>query len=147
MPLEKFLEFIIQRKYSKMKIDHVAIAVNDVKEAAKEYQQAFGISEVEFETVETEGVRVAILHLNNSRIELMEPTRDDSPIKKFLTTRGEGLHHIALETDGIEGEVTRMKGCGVKFLGEIRPGSRGTKVTFIHPKSLHGVLAELCSHP
>jgi len=130
-----------------MKIDHVAIAVNNVDEAVKKYQQALGINEVEFETVESEGVRVAILHLKNSRIELMEPTRGDSPIKKFLTSRGEGLHHIAFETDGIEDEVTRMKGCGVRFLGEIRPGSRGTKVTFIHPKSLHGVLAELCSHP
>ncbi len=129
-----------------MKIDHVAIAVNNVDEAAKEYQQALGIKEVEFETVETEGVRVAILHLKNSRIELMEPTREDSPIKKFLTSRGEGLHHIALETDNIDGEVDRMKGCGIRFLGEVRPGSQGTKVTFIHPKSLHGVLAELCSH-
>jgi len=130
-----------------MRIDHVAIAVNNVEEAVKEYKQAFGISAVEFETVEAEGVRVAILHLKDSRIELMEPTRDDSPIKKFLTTKGEGLHHVALETDGIESEVERMKGCGIRFLGEIRPGSRGTKVTFIHPKSLHGVLAELCSHP
>ena len=130
-----------------MRIDHVAIAVNNVEEAVKEYKQAFGISEVEFETVEAEGVRVAILHLKDSRIELMEPTRDDSPIKKFLTTKGEGLHHVALEIDGIESEVERMKGCGIRFLGEIRPGSRGTKVTFIHPKSLHGVLAELCSHP
>ena len=130
-----------------MKIDHVAIAVNNVDEAVKEYQQALGIDDVEFETVESEGVRVAILHLKNSRIELMEPTREDSPIKKFLTNRCEGLHHIAFETDGIESEVTRMKGCGVRFLGEIRNGSRGTKVTFIHPKSLHGVLAELCSHP
>ena len=141
------MESINQRKLSKMKIDHVAIAVNNIDEAAKEYQQALGIKEVEFETVETEGVRVAILHLKDSRIELMEPTREDSPIKKFLTSRGEGLHHIAFETDGIESEVTRMKGCGVRFLGEIRSGSRGTKVTFIHPKSLHGVLAELCSHP
>ena len=130
-----------------MKIDHIAIAVNSVDEAVKQYKQALGIQEVEFETVESEGVRVAILHLDNSRIELMEPTRDDSPIKKFLTSRGEGLHHIALETDNIEGEVERMKGCGVRFLGDVRPGSRGTKVTFIHPKSLHGVLAELCSHP
>ena len=130
-----------------MRIDHVAIAVNNVDEAVKEYKQAFGINEVEFETVETEGVRVAILHLKDSRIELMEPIRDDSPIKKFLTTKGEGLHHIALETDGIEKEVERMKGCGIRFLGDIRTGSRDTKVKFIHPKSLHGVLAELCSHP
>jgi methylmalonyl-CoA/ethylmalonyl-CoA epimerase len=130
-----------------MRIDHDAIAVNNLDEAVKEYQNVLGIKEVEFETVETEGVRVAILHLNNSRIELMTPTKDTSPIKKFLDTRGEGLHHIAFETDVIEGEVDRMKGSGVRFLGEIRPGSRGTKITFIHPKSLHGVLAELCSHP
>ncbi|MGI0087369.1 MAG: methylmalonyl-CoA epimerase [Nitrosotalea sp.] len=130
-----------------MRIDHVAIAVNNLDAAVKEYQDALGVKEVEFETVETEGVRVAILHLNNSRIELMEPTKDTSPIKKFLDARGEGLHHIALETEEIEGEVDRMKGVGVRFLGEVRPGSRGTKITFIHPKSLHGVLAELCSHP
>jgi len=130
-----------------MRIDHVAIAVNNLDAAVKEYQNVLGVKEVEFETVETEGVRVAILHLNNSRIELMEPTKDTSPIRKFLDTRGEGLHHIALETDGIEGEVDRMKDTGVRFLGEVRPGSRGTKITFIHPKSLHGVLTELCSHP
>ena len=130
-----------------MRIDHVAIAVNNLDEAVKEYQNALGIKEVEIETVETEGVRVAILHLDNSRIELMEPTKDSSPIKKFLDTKGEGLHHLALETEGIESEVERMKTCGIKFLGEVRSGSRGTKITFIHPKSLHGVLAELCSHP
>ena len=130
-----------------MRIDHVAIAVNSLDEAVGEYKKVLGVGEVEFETVETEGVRVAILHLNNARIELMEATRDSSPIKKFLETRGEGLHHIALETEMIEGEVDRMKGNGVRFLGEVRPGSRGTKIAFIHPKSLHGVLAELCSHP
>jgi methylmalonyl-CoA/ethylmalonyl-CoA epimerase len=130
-----------------MKIDHIAIAVNDVESAVKQYQEAFGVTDVEFENIETEGVKVAILHLSNGRIELMQPTNDNSPIKKFLEKKGEGLHHMALETDDIEGEVTRMEGCGIQFLGKIRPGSAGTKVTFIHPKSLHGVLAELCSHP
>ena len=130
-----------------MRIDHVAIAVNNLDDAVKEYQAALGINEIEFETVETEGVRVAILHLDNSRIELMEATKETSPIKKFLATKGEGLHHVALETSGIDSEVHRMKECGIKFLGDIRPGSRGTKIIFIHPKSLHGVLAELCSHP
>ena len=138
---------IDQKRFSKLKIDHIAIAVNDVEEAAKKYQEVLGIDKVEFETIETEGVRVAIIHLENGRIELMQPTNDSSPIKKFLEKKGSGLHHIALETDNIEGEVTRMEGCGVQFLGKIRPGSAGTKVTFIHPKSLHGVLAELCSHP
>jgi len=138
---------IDQKRFSKLKIDHIAIAVNDVEEAAKKYQEVLGIDKVEFETIETEGVRVAIIHLENGRIELMQPTNDSSPIKKFLEKKGSGLHHVALETDNIEGEVTRMEGCGVQFLGKIRPGSAGTKVTFIHPKSLHGVLAELCSHP
>ena len=130
-----------------MKIDHIAIAVNNVEEAAKKYKEALGVDSVEFETVEAEGVKVAIIHLENGRIELMEPTNDTSPIKKFLDKKGPGLHHMALETNDIDGEVTRMEGCGVQFLGKVRPGSAGTKVTFIHPKSLNGVLAELCSHP
>ena len=130
-----------------MKIDHIAIAVNDVEESAKVYQQALGVDNVEFETIETEGVKVAIIHLENGRIELMQPTNDSSPIKKFLDKKGQGLHHLALETDNIEGEVERMECCGIQFLGKIRPGSAGTKVTFIHPKSLYGVLTELCSHP
>ena len=130
-----------------MKIDHIAIAVNDVEESAKIYQQALGVDEIEFETVDSEGVKVAIIPLENGRIELMQPTNDSSPIKKFLDKKGPGLHHMALDTSNIEGEVERMEGCGIQFLGKIRPGSAGTKVTFIHPKSLNGVLAELCSHP
>ena len=130
-----------------MKIDHIAIAVNDVEESAKVYQQALGVDSVEFEIVESEGVKIAIIELENGRIELMQPTNDSSPIKKFLDKKGQGLHHMALDTDDIEGEVERMEGCGIQFLGKIRPGSAGTKVTFIHPKSLNGVLAELCSHP
>ena len=130
-----------------MKIDHIAIAVNDVEASAKVYQKALGIDEIEFETVESEGVKVAIIPMENGRIELMQPTKDDSPIKKFLDKKGPGLHHMALETDNIDGEVERMEGCGVQLLGTVRPGSAVTKVTFIHPKSLEGVLAELCSHP
>ena len=130
-----------------MKIDHIAIAVNDVEESAKIYQQALNVENVIFEIVESEGVKIAIIELENVRIELMQPTNDSSPIKKFLDKKGQGLHHMALETDNIEDEVERMEGCGIQFLGKIRPGSAGTKVTFIHPKSLNGVLAELCSHP
>ena len=129
-----------------MKIDHIAIAVNDVEASAKIYQKALGIDKIEFETVESEGVKVAILPMENGRIELIQPTNDESPIKKFLDKKGQGLHHMALETDNIEGEVERMEGCGVQFLGKVRPGSAGTKVTFIHPKSLNGVLTELCSN-
>src|SRR3972149_4907683 len=81
-----------------MKIDHIAIAVNNVEEAAKIYQEALGVDTVEFETVESEGVKLAILHLENGRIELMQPMNDESPIKKFLDQKGQGLHHMALET-------------------------------------------------
>ena len=120
-----------------MKIDHIAIAVEDVEKSTKEYQNALDVKDVEFETVESEGVKVAILHLENANIELMEPTSDSSPIKKFLEKRGSGLHHVALETKNIENEVTRMEGCGMQFLGKIRDGSAGTKVTFIHPCLLY----------
>ncbi|MGQ0377237.1 MAG: methylmalonyl-CoA epimerase [Nitrososphaerota archaeon] len=130
-----------------MKIDHIAIAVNNLESAAREYQQALGVDSIQLETVENEGVRVAIIHIYNVRIDIMEPTNDSSPIKKFIEKRGEALHHMALETYNIEDEVERMQSCGIQFLGKIRSGSAGTKVTFIHPKSLHGVLAELCSHP
>jgi methylmalonyl-CoA/ethylmalonyl-CoA epimerase len=130
-----------------LKIDHIAIAVNDVMAAAKQYQNALGVEKIIYETVESEGVKLAIIKLDNGRIELMQPTRDDSPIKKFLEKKGEGLHHMALATENIESEYQRMEGCGIQFLGKIRPGSEGTKITFIHPKSLSGVLAELCSHP
>lgn len=130
-----------------MKIDHIAIAVDDLKEAVQTYSTLLQVDDIEYERVESEGVSVAILHLENGRIELMEPIGDSSPIKKFLEKKGPGLHHIALETEGIDSQVSRMTSCGIKFLGDVRPGSAGTRVTFIHPKSLHGVLAELCSHP
>ena len=129
-----------------MKINHIAIAVENLDTAVSKYRDALDVKDIEFETIESEGVQVAILHLENANIELMEPTSDSSPIKKFLEKRGSGLHHIALETPNIEGEVSRMEGCGIQFLGKIRDGSAGTKVTFIHPKSMKGVLTELCSN-
>ena len=76
-----------------MKIDHIAIAVNNVEESAKVYQQALGVDSVEFETVESEGVKVAIIHLENGRVELMQPTNDDSPIKKFLDKKRFAISH------------------------------------------------------
>ncbi len=130
-----------------MRIDHMAIAVENLKEAMETYSKALGVSDVRYERVESEGVSVGIIPLENGRIELMEPIGENSPIKKFLEKKGPGLHHIALGTDDIHGEVDRMKSCGLRFLGDVRDGSEGTQVTFIHPKSLHGVLSELCSHP
>ena len=88
-----------------------------------------------------------MLKLEDSRIELMEPMTDDSPISKFLKDKGEGIHHIAITADNIEDDIDRAKKNGIRFLGETRSGSYGRKITFIHPKSLNGVLTELCQAP
>ncbi len=90
---------------------------------------------------------MAILKLQDTRIELMEPTADDSPIKKFLTDRGEGIHHIAITADDIENDVERAIANGTRMIGNIRTGSYGRKITFIHPKSMNGVLTEFCQAP
>ena len=127
-----------------LSIDHVAIAVKDIEAVAKKYSKALGV-DVIFEIIDSECVRVAILDLDNARIELISPIGDKGPIAKFLAKNGEGLHHIALRTENIESEVSRMQTCGLEFLGKIRNGSSGTRIIFVHPKSLNSVLIELCS--
>lgn len=127
-----------------MRVDHVAIAVNNVDEAIKNYEKILKIDKIDIEEVPTERVKVAILRLEDTRIELMEPTADDSPIKKFLTDRGEGIHHIAITADDIENDVDRAIANGTRMIGNIRSGSYGRKITFIHPKSMNGVLTEFC---
>jgi methylmalonyl-CoA/ethylmalonyl-CoA epimerase len=130
-----------------MRVDHVAIAVNSIAEALKNYEKILKIDNVDIEDVPTERVKVAILKLQDTRIELMEPTADDSPIKKFLTDRGEGMHHIAITADDIENDVERAIANGTRMIGNIRTGSYGRKITFIHPKSMNGVLTEFCQAP
>ena len=130
-----------------MRVDHVAIAVNSVAEALKNYEKILKIDKVDIEDVPTERVKVAILRLQDTRIELMEPTADDSPIKKFLIDRGEGIHHIAITADNIEDDVERAIANGTRMIGNIRTGSYGRKITFIHPKSMNGVLTEFCQAP
>ena len=130
-----------------MRVDHVAIAVNNVAEALKNYEKILKIDKVDIEDVPTERVKVAILKLQDTRIELMEPTADDSPIKKFLTDHGEGMHHIAITADDIENDVERAIAKGTRMIGNIRTGSYGRKITFIHPKSMNGVLTEFCQAP
>jgi methylmalonyl-CoA/ethylmalonyl-CoA epimerase len=127
-----------------MRVDHVAIAVNNVIEALKNYEKILKIDKIDIEEVPTERVKVAILRLEDTRIELMEPTADDSPIKKFLTDRGEGIHHIAITADNIDNDVERAISNGTRMIGNIRTGSYGRKITFIHPKSMNGVLTEFC---
>lgn len=130
-----------------MRVDHVAIAVNNVSEALKNYEKILKIDKIDIEEVPTERVKVAILKLEDTRIELMEPTADDSPIKKFLTERGEGIHHIAITADDIESDVERAIASGTRMIGNIRTGSYGRKITFVHPKSMNGVLTEFCQAP
>ena len=130
-----------------MRVDHVAIAVNNISEALTNYEKILKIDKIDIEDVPTERVKVAILRLEDTRIELMEPTADDSPIKKFLTDRGEGIHHIAITADNIESDVEKAIGNGTRMIGNIRSGSYGRKITFIHPKSMNGVLTEFCQAP
>jgi methylmalonyl-CoA/ethylmalonyl-CoA epimerase len=130
-----------------MRVDHIAIAVNNVDEAVRDYQRILNLDRLDFEVVPNEKVRVAMLRLEDTKIELMEPTSDDSPIKKFLIERGEGIHHIAITADDIEKDVAKASAKGMKMLGGLRSGSYGRRITFIHPKSLHGVLTEICEAP
>jgi methylmalonyl-CoA/ethylmalonyl-CoA epimerase len=130
-----------------MRVDHVAVAVNNVREALKNYEKILKIDKIDIEDVPTERVKVAILRLEDTRIELMEPTADDSPIKKFLTDCGEGIHHIAITADDIDNDVARAIDNGTRIIGDIRTGSYGRKITFIHPKSMNGVLTEFCQAP
>ena len=130
-----------------MRVDHIAIAVNSVEEALKNYQKILKVDHLEIEEVPNEKVRVAMLMLEDTRIELMEPTSPDSPISKFLQERGEGIHHIAITADSIVEDVERAKSQGMRMLGDLRTGSYGRRITFIHPKSLNGVLTEFCEAP
>ena len=127
-----------------MRVDHVAIAVNRLDDALRDFEKAISSDSVHIEEVPNEKVRVAIIQLEDTRIEIMEPTSTDSPITKFLSERGEGIHHLAITADRIDEDVKRASDNGCRLLGTLRTGSYGRRIIFIHPKSLHGVLTELC---
>jgi len=130
-----------------MRVDHIAIAVNNAESALENYKKILNVDKIDTEEVPNEMVKVVILNLQDTRIELLEPMSNTSPISKFLNERGEGIHHIAITADEIEKDVSRAMDNGMKFLGNIRTGSYGRKITFIHPKSLNGVLVEFCQAP
>ncbi len=130
-----------------MRVDHIAIAVNDADRALENYKKILKIDNIDVEEVPNEKVKVVMLNLEDTRLELIEPLEDTSPISKFLKERGEGIHHIAITADEIENDVNQAKANGMRFLGELRTGSYGRKITFIHPKSLNGVLIEFCQAP
>ena len=127
-----------------MKIDHLGIATKGIDEALKFWEQALGLETVHTEIVEDQKVRVAMLPLGESRIELLEPTSDDSPISKFLEKRGGGIHHIAVEVENIEASLARLKKQGMRLIDETpRVGAENCLVAFVHPAATNGVLLEL----
>jgi methylmalonyl-CoA epimerase len=127
-------------------IDHIAIAVRSIEDALPFYQQSLGLGLVEIEEVPTQKVRVALLNLGNTRIELLEPTASDSPIAKFLEDRGPGLHHIALATTSLQQRLDSLARDGVRLIDRVvKTGAEGKEIAFLHPKASGGVLFELCS--
>ncbi|HTU39400.1 MAG TPA: methylmalonyl-CoA epimerase [Acidimicrobiales bacterium] len=125
-------------------IDHVAIAVNDLEAAIAWYVEAFGASVDHREKVERDGVEEALLKVADSYIQLLTPIRDDSPVAKYLATKGEGLHHVGYRVDDCAAALQSVKDTGGRVIDEEpRPGSRGTTVAFVHPKTSFGTLIEL----
>jgi methylmalonyl-CoA epimerase len=125
-------------------IDHIAIAVNDLEAAIAYYQNAFGATVDHREVVESDGVEEALLKVAESYIQLLTPTRPDSPVAKSLEKRGEGLHHIGYRVNNCAEALSAMIAAGATPLDKApRPGSRGTTVAFIHPKGSFGTLIEL----
>jgi methylmalonyl-CoA/ethylmalonyl-CoA epimerase len=127
-----------------MKINHLGIATKGIDEALKFWEDALGLENVHTEIVEDQKVRVAMLPIGESRIELLEPTSEDSPITKFLEKRGGGIHHIAVEVEDINAALLKLKEQGARLIDESpRVGAEGCLVAFVHPSSANGVLLEL----
>jgi len=127
-----------------MKINHLGIATKGIDEALKFWGNALGLENVHTETVEDQKVRVAMLPIGESKIELLEATAEDSPIAKFLEKRGAGIHHIAVEVENIEEVLAKLKREGMRLIDEKpRIGAENCLVAFVHPSSANGVLLEL----
>jgi len=125
-------------------IDHVAIAVRDLEAAIAYYRDTFGCDVEHREVVESDGVEEALLKVADSYIQLLTPTRDDSTVAKYLVTKGEGLHHIGYRVADCAVALAAVKQQGHRVIDEApRPGSRGTTVAFVHPKTAFGTLIEL----
>jgi methylmalonyl-CoA epimerase len=128
----------------KATLDHVGIAISSLSEALAFYRDALGLEVDPPEEVPSQRVRAHFLSAGESTLELLEATTADSPIARFLTRRGPGLHHVALRVDDINAALAELKGRGVRLIDEApRPGAHGSLVAFLHPSSTHGVLVEL----
>jgi len=129
-------------------VDHIAVAVRDLEESSRFYREVLGLTGAGEETVAEQKVKVGFFSAGATRIELLAPTDSDSPVAKFLETRGPGLHHVCLEVEDLDAELERLRRAGVAFTAEQpRLGSHGSRIAFIHPRSSGGALIELCERP
>ena len=129
-------------------IDHVAIAVRDLEAAIAYYGEVFGATVTHRERVESDGVEEALIAVADSYIQLVSPTRPDSPVARFLERRGEGLHHVGYRVPDCASALESVRRAGGALIDEApRPGSRGTTVAFVHPKGAFGTLIELVQEP
>ena len=124
-------------------IDHVGVAVKDIDAALKFFQEVFGTPPADIQTLPDQGVRAALIEVGQTRLELLEPLSDDTPIGRFVERRGEGLHHLALNVSGLAGNLKKLEENGVELVDrEPREGLSGM-IAFIHPRSVFGILTEL----
>lgn len=127
------------------KIDHIGIAVKSLEATVPYYEKALGIKCEHIEVVESQKVKTAFFDVNGVHLELLEPTSPESPIAKFIETKGEGIHHIAFDSDNVCAQLEQAKEAGVRLINESPvPGAHGKQVAFLHPKSSFGVLTEFC---
>jgi methylmalonyl-CoA/ethylmalonyl-CoA epimerase len=128
------------------KIEHIGIAVNSIEEAKKLYEGVFGLKCYAVEEVADQKVKTAFFKIGEVKIELLEPTADDSPVAKFIEKRGQGIHHIAFASDNTDEALAEAKEKGLRLIDEkARKGAEGLSIGFLHPKSTLGVLTEICS--
>ena len=127
------------------KINHIGIAVKSLEESISFYRDQLSMPFAGIEEVAEQKVRVAMLQVGESKIELLEPTSEDSPVAKFIEKNGPGIHHLAYEVDDIEAAIAKLMADGARMIDEKpRKGAHGTRIAFVHPKSSNGVLTELC---
>ena len=126
------------------RIDHIGVAVSSIEESIGLYRDSFEMAEQHRETVEEQGVKAVLLEVGEGHIELIEPLSPDSGVAKFIERNGEGMHHVAYQTDDIDTALESVRESGLQLVDERpRPGIKGSRVAFVHPKSTGGVLMEL----
>jgi methylmalonyl-CoA/ethylmalonyl-CoA epimerase len=126
------------------RIDHIGVATDDLEGAVALYQDTLGMPVAHRETVESQGVEAVLLDVGDGHVELLRPLGPDTPIGKYLESRGPGLHHVAYAVDDIEGVLSSLKEAGIELIdSEPRTGIRDSRVAFVHPRSTGGVLTEI----